>query len=125
MTSTAQVYLGGSSEAANYDWAVTSGSATISKSNHNKTVTVTNITSDKAILTCTATTTEFKDESGNGVTVSKDFTVSKEVVVASYWLSFSPVHTGTLQQTDIEIKALAKIGNDGESHDNNAYLRYS
>lgn len=104
---------------------MTSGAATISKSNHNKTVTVTNITSDKAIITCAATTTEFKDESGNGVTVSKDFTVSKEVVVASYWLSFSPVHTGTLQQTDIEIKALAKIGNDGESHDNNAYLRYS
>lgn len=83
------------------------------------------MTSDKAIITCTATTTNFKDESGNGVTVTKDFMVSKEVVVASYWLSFSPVHTGTLQQTNIEVKALAKIGNDGESPDNNAYLRYS
>ena len=123
--STAQVYLGGSPEAADYDWAVTSGNATISKSEDKKTITVTEITSDKAIITCTATTTNFKDENGNAVQISKDFVVSREVVVASYWLSFSPVHTGNLQQTDIEVKALAKIGNDNESKDTNAYFRYS
>ena len=124
VSSTAQVYLGGSPEDASYNWTVTSGTATISKSNSNQTVTVTSITSDKAIITCTATTTNFKNKNGNSVTITKDFVVSKEVVVASYWLSFSPVHTGNLQQTDIEVKALAKIGNDGEGPDENAYLRY-
>lgn len=127
VTSTAQVYLGGSPEVASYSWSCSpenGANFTVTEEEPQK-ITVNNISSDKAILTCTATTTNFKDKNGKGVKISKDFVVSKEVVVASYWLSFSPVHTGNLQQTDIEVKALAKIGNDSESKDTNAYFRYS
>ena len=123
--SDAQVLLGGSEEPATYTWTCTSGTAVFTTSNSGKTIEVSDVSTAKAILTCSATTTNFKDEFGNYVTVTKDFTVSREVVVASYWLSFPPVHTGNLQQTAIEIKALAKIGNDAEGPDTNAYLRYS
>lgn len=125
--STAQVYLGGSAEAARYEWSITSGTGTITQSENNQKVTVTSIASDsdKLIVTCTATTTEFKDEDNQPVTITKDFVVSREVVAASYWLSFSPVHTGKLQQNGIEIKALAKLGNNSEGLDDDAYLRYS
>lgn len=128
VTSTAQVYLGGSPEAATYAWSVSpAGKATIGTSGDGQTVTVSRILpdTDKVIVTCAATTTSFKDEGGNYVTVTKDFIVSREVAVASYWLSFSPIHTGELQQTDIEIRAMAKIGNDPEGPDDKAYLRYS
>ena len=86
MTSTAQVYLGGSPEAASYSWSCSpkNGADFIVTEEEPQKITVTGISSDKAILTCTAETINFKDENGKAVQISKDFVVSREVVVASY-----------------------------------------
>jgi len=95
------------------------------------TVTVKAIDSSvsSVIITCEATTTNFKKEDGTAVKITKDFTVLREVAATTYWIKTStPVHTGNTQQAAITAVPMIKVGNDAERPEtganDTAYLRY-
>lgn len=75
-------------------------------------------------------TTHLLDEVRNSTTVCISGADGQNGVpgesAVSYWLSSNtPIHVGTNQDTNIVINAFKKIGNDAESADTNAYIRYS
>ena len=126
VTSTAQVYLGTNTEAATYSWSLVGCTGT---GTNTATVTIIALTANSATATVTATCTNLLDEAGHNVQLTKVFTITKQLSAAQYWLNASnPVHCGTLQQSDIVLTPMMKIGDEEERAEileaDNAYVRY-
>lgn len=129
VVSTAAVYEGLTELTdISYSWSVEDeDSANIIFSGQDtNTITISDIKTNRVVITCTATVNERFDDLGNAFVVQKEITVDKEVLTSNYRLKIStPIHTGVTQLDNIKIEALATLGNESEKPDEKAYLRYS
>jgi hypothetical protein len=123
VSSTATLYLDGQplTENVSYEWD------DINKTT-DATLTITELMSNTVEFKCTATLNDQKLFK-NPVTVSKVFTVSKQIQgenSISYWLKLSSrVHLGVNQQEDLVITAMRKVGSEElEDEDEGAKLYY-
>lgn len=123
VSSTAKVFLNGAEISATITWTVVNSSCTISQSQN--TVTVSALSINKAAARCTATNIA----NFNGLTLTKDFNITKQIKgrdgqnAGSYWLDVSKdVHTGINQKTSITVTAYRQIGETAIEEDTSTVL---
>jgi len=126
VSSTAAVYLGTDTIPATYLWTFVNCSGSGANT---ATVVVDSLSANSAAAICTATCTNLRDENGDAVTLTKTFTITKQISAAQYWLKVdSPIHIGKLQKADITLTPMVKIGDETERAESaaadSAYIRY-